>query len=141
MDEENEHQIQARFIVEAQGKPANAVENTLKKHVERMRMMKDIEVTDVQWEDTEEVEGLFSSLADVGIRASGFESFFAALLGFAPTAVVLENPDKLEVGLRELQNATNDIVQLFHALAQANAKLRVAMRNAKAREKARGKAD
>jgi hypothetical protein len=120
--------IRARFIVEAQGQPESVVENTLKKHVEGMKMMEEIEVTDVQWEPTEEVDGLFSSLADVGVAADSFEAFFAALLGFAPTAVIVEEPQKVEVEMREIQNVTNDLVQMFHALAQANAKLRLALR-------------
>lgn len=117
--------IQARFIVEAQGRPKSFVDQSLKKHVEKMKMMKELEVFDVKWESTEEMDGLFSALADVGIRAKDFEAFFAALMGFAPTAVVVERPEKVEVEMREIQNVTNDIVQLFHALAQANAELKL----------------
>lgn len=117
--------IQARFIVEAQGRPKSFVDQSLKKHVEKMKMMKEFEVYDIKWEPTEEVDGLFSALADVGVKAKDFEVFYAALMGFAPTAVVVEKPEKLEVELREIQNVTNDIVQLFHALAQANAEMKL----------------
>ena len=117
--------IQARFIIETQGNKKNDVENILKKHVENMKMMKDVEVFDAKFEPTEEVEGLFSSLADVGIRTKGLEPFFAAMLGFAPTAIVFESTDPVTVEIGELQNVTNDVVQLFHLMAQKNLQLKL----------------
>lgn len=118
--------IQARFIVEAQGKPESFVENTLKKHIEKMKGVKGIEVFDVKNEPVEKADGgFFSALVDVGVRTQDFETFVAALLGFAPTAVIVEEPDRVEVDMRELQNISNDLVQMFHAFAQANAKMRM----------------
>ncbi len=126
--------IQARFIIETQGNKKNDVENVLKKHVEQMKMMKGVEVYDVKFEPTEKVEELFSALADVGIKTKSFEAFFAALMGFAPTAVVFESTEPITVEIRELQNVTNDIMQLFHLMAQKNLelKLRLSAKNQKA---------
>ena len=118
-------EIHVRFIVETQGNKENDVKNVLKKHVEQMKMMKEIDVYDVKWEPTEEVDGMFSALADVGIKTKNFEAFFAALMGFAPTAVIFESTDKVEIEIRELQNITNDIMQLFHLMAQQNLKLKL----------------
>jgi len=126
--------IQSRFIVEAQGKPESFVNSTLKKHIEKMKGVKGIEVYEVKQEPTEKVEeGYFSALADVGLRCDGFEVFVAALIGFAPTAVIIEKPDTVEVDMRELQNISNDLVQIFHTFAQANAQLRM-----KLHEKSKG---
>ncbi|MBR9681310.1 MAG: hypothetical protein GOV00_00760 [Candidatus Altiarchaeota archaeon] len=117
--------IEARFIIESQGKPASYVNNSLKKHVEAMKGLSDLEVFDVAFEDAEEVEdGFFSALVDVGIRAGDFETFFAAILGFAPTAVILQKPEKITVEMRELQNVSNDVITMFHRFAQANEILR-----------------
>jgi len=126
--------IQARFIIETQGNKKNYVENVLKKHVEQMKMMKGVEVYDVKFEPTEKVGELFSALADVGIKTESFEAFFAALMGFAPTAVVFESTEPITVEIRELQNVTNDIMQLFHLMAQKNLelKLRLSAKNQKA---------
>ncbi|MBR9689842.1 MAG: hypothetical protein GOV01_03030 [Candidatus Altiarchaeota archaeon] len=131
--------IQARFIIEAQGKPKSFVENTLKQHIEKIKMMKDIKVADTKWEETEEInEQYFSALADVGISAPNFETFFAALMGAAPTAVVVEKPEKMSVELRELQNVSNDLVQMFHLFAQANAEMRMANKELQQKFKATG---
>ena len=97
-------------------------------------MMKGVEVYDVKFEPTEKVGELFSALADVGIKTESFEAFFAALMGFAPTAVVFESTEPITVEIRELQNVTNDIMQLFHLMAQKNLelKLRLSAKNQKA---------
>ena len=102
--------IEARFIIESQGKPKSYVTNSLKKHIEAMKGVKGLEVFDEIYEDTEELEnGIFSGLADVGVKTDDFETFFAAILGFAPTAVLVQKPDKLTVEMRELQNIANDV--------------------------------
>ena len=117
--------IEARFIIESQGKPASYVNNSLKKHVEAMKGLNGLEVFDVNFEEAEEVEkGIFSALVDVGVKTSDFETFFAAILGFAPTAVILQKPNKITVEMRELQNISNDIITMFHRFAQANEILR-----------------
>ena len=122
--------IQSRFIVEAQGKPKSFVDSTLKKHIEKMKGVKGIEVYDIKQEPTEKMdEGFFSALADVGVRCQDFEVFVASLLGFAPTAVIIEEPESIEVDMRELQNIANDLVQIFHTFAQANAQLRMKLQN------------
>ena len=122
--------IQSRFIVEAQGKPESFVDSTLKKHIEKMKGVKGIEIYDIKQEPTEKMdEGYFSALADVGIRCQDFEVFVAALIGFAPTAVIVEEPKTVEVDIRELQNISNDLVQIFHAFAQANAQLRMKLKD------------
>ena len=117
--------IEARFIIESQGKPASYVNNSLKKHVEAMKGLNGLEVFDVSFEDAEEVDnGLFSALVDVGVRTDDFETFFAAILGFAPTAVILQKPEKITIQMRELQNISNDVITMFHRFAQANEILR-----------------
>lgn len=117
--------IEARFIIESQGKPSSYVTNSLKKHVESMKGLEGLEVFDIEFEDCEEIgDGFFSALVDVGVRASDFETFFAAILGFAPTAVVVQKPEKITVEMRELQNISNDVITMFHRFAQANEVLR-----------------
>lgn len=113
--------IEARFIIESQGKPSSYVTNSLKKHIEAMKGLDGLEIFDTDYEEVEEVgNGMFSALVDVGVKALDFETFFAAVLGFAPTAVILQKPDKISVNMRELQNISNDVVTMFHRFAQAN---------------------
>jgi hypothetical protein len=123
--------IKARFIIESQGKPRSFVDSTLKKHIENMKGVEGIKVLDTKFEPTEEKDGLFSALADVGVETKTLEDFFGALIGLAPTAVVVEGPAKVEAGLGEIQNISNDIVQLFHAFASANAEMRMILEQKK----------
>ena len=92
--------IDARFIIEAQGRPKSFVENVLKQHVEKMKMIEGVEVYDEHWEPTEEIErGIFSALVDVGVKVDDFETFFALVLGFAPSAVIVQSPEKIAIEL------------------------------------------
>ncbi len=117
--------IEARFIIESQGKPASYVNNSLKKHIEAMKGLNGLELFDINFEEAEEVDkGIFSALVDTGVKAEDFETFFAAILGFAPTAVIVQKPEKLTVHMRELQNIANDVITMFHRFAQANELLR-----------------
>ena len=117
--------IEARFIIEAQGRPKSYVENALKELVEKMKMVKGAEIFDEHWEPTEEIEkNLFSGLVDVGVRVENIEVFFALILGFGPSAVVIQKPEKMEITMAQLQNVANDVINLLHAFAQANARLR-----------------
>ena len=116
--------IKSRFIVEAQGVPKSFVENSLKKHIENMKGVKGLTISDEHWEPTEKTEsGLFSALADIGVEVPDFETLIAALVGIAPSAVVVEGPEKIEIKLPELQNGVNDIVTLYHAFGQKIAAL------------------
>jgi hypothetical protein len=115
--------IQSRFIVEAQGTPKSFVENSLKKHIETMKGVKGLEIYDEHWEPTEEVNGLFSALVDMGIKVPDFETLMAAVIGIAPSAVIIEEPEKIEIKLPELQNGVNDVITLYHAFGQKIAAL------------------
>ena len=121
--------IQARFIIEAQGKPESFVKNSLKKLIEKLKGVQGVEIYDEHWEPIEEQEsGLLSGLVDLGLRVQDIETFFAIILGFGPSAIILEEPAKLEIKMSELQNITNDVIEVLHAFARANAELRMRMR-------------
>ncbi len=121
--------IEARFILEAQGNIKSYVENALKELVEKIKGMKGAEVFDEKWEPTEKLdEGMFSSLVDLGVRCDNVEVFFGIILGFGPSAVVIQKPEKLEITMGELQNVSNDVINLLHAFAQANARMRFGLK-------------
>ena len=132
--------IKARFIIEAQvGTPEGTdhkkltkkVELSLKKHIEEVKQIEGLKVTDEHWEKTENIEGVLSALVDIGVETKTFEKFFSSILRAAPTAVVMEDPAKIEVKLGEMQNVVNDFVQLFHLFAQANAQMAMHTANLK----------
>ncbi len=118
--------IRARFIIESQSNKKSLAENFLKRSIEVMKQVKGVKIYDEHWEPTEKLDsGLYSSLVDLGLEIPDFETFFALLLGFAPSAVVIEEPEKLEVKAFELQNVANDVVTMLHNFAQANLELRL----------------
>lgn len=124
-------QINARMIIEAQGKPAEFVSESLKKLTEKMRSISGVEVYDERHEHPVETEiksdqgKIFSGLADVGVRVKDFETLTAIVIGFGPSSVIILEPDQIEISARELQNIMNDLAGVLHTLANANLDLRV----------------
>lgn len=115
----NETLIKARLVFEAQGKPQKGVENSLMKMVDSIKEVSGVEVLDVVKEPAIPVKGtdLFSGLVDVGVQTEKFEKLFFVVLSFGPSAIIVLEPDKLEVGLSELQLALNDLAQVLHGMA------------------------
>jgi len=121
-----EQKINARLVIEAQGKPAEYVKERLETHVAKIKEVPGAEVYEAKFDEASEVqEGLFSSLVDVGVKADNFETLAALVIGFGPSAIVIMEPDRIEITARELQNSLNDVAALLHNLAQSNLDLRV----------------
>lgn len=121
-----EEPINARFIIEAQGKPKEFVEKSLRSHIEKMKAQPGVEIYDEKYgPPVTTKEGLFSGLADVGIKVKNFETISAMVLAFGPSAVVILGPEKIEITSREVQNTMNDIATILHTFAQANLDLKV----------------
>lgn len=115
----DENIIKARLIFEAQGKPKNGVEDSLMKLADGIKKIPGIEVFDVVKEPAILVKGtdLFSGLVDVGIQTKKFEKLFTAVLSFGPSAIIVLEPEKVEVSMGELQLALNDLAQILHGMA------------------------
>lgn len=124
-------EINARLIIEAQGKPAEFVSDSLKKLVERMKSLAGVEVHDEKHEPPIETEiqssqgKIFSGLVDVGVRVKDFETLTAVVLGFGPSSVIILEPDRIEISSREIQNVMNDLAGVLHNLAGTTLDLRV----------------
>lgn len=124
--------IKARVIMESQGKPAKHVERSLRDLIGKMKTYRGIEIYDQKFEPVEKVKDtdLFSALADVGVEAKDFGSFITLILQAGPTAVIMLEPDKLEVKIGELQAALNDLLNIIHGLASQTMESQLAMMSA-----------
>lgn len=124
-------EINARLIIEAQGKPAEFVSESLKKLTEKMRSIEGVEVYNEKHEPPIEAaiqsdQGkLFSGLVDVGVKVKDFETLTVLVLGFGPSSIIILEPDNLEISSREIQNVMNDLAGVLHNLANTTLDLRV----------------
>jgi hypothetical protein len=111
--------IKARLIFEAQGKPKNQLEDSMKELVERIKTFGGAEVFDVKHEPAIVFKGtdMFSALSDVGIETEKFSTLFGLVLTFGPSAIIVLEPDKFEVQISELQLALNDLSHILHGMA------------------------
>jgi hypothetical protein len=132
-----EAKIDARLILEAQGAPKEKIEESLKRLIEELEKQDGCKVYDKKFQETTEPEpGFFSLLVDVGCKFKDFENLFSIVMNFGPSAVVINEPEKLQVGAGELQNALGDMTAILHTFAQENGFLRLQQRElvAKLRE-------
>jgi hypothetical protein len=111
--------IKARLVFEAQGKPPKHLEQTMKKMVDKIRAVQGVEVFDVKEEPAILVKGtdLYSGLVDVGIQTEKFDKLFFVVLSFGPSAIIVLEPDHIDVKVSELQLALNDLSQVLHGMA------------------------
>ena len=111
--------IRARLIIEAQGKPQKNVEDSLKNVVKQIEKVDSIEVFDIKSEPVilDRKIDLYSGLVDIGIETEKFESLFFVVLRFGPTAIIVLEPEKIEVEIGELQTTLNDMANILHALS------------------------
>lgn len=123
MDEEKA--IDARMILEAQGAPKEKVEAALKRLIEELGKQEGSKIYETKFEPVTEKDGFFSFLVDVGMKFQDFENLISIILNFGPSALLVNEPEKLEISSREIQNVVGDITAIIHTLAQDNVMLRL----------------
>lgn len=118
--------INVRFIVEAQGKPESHVLNNLKAVKSQIASIKGVEIYDETQEDPQKIsDQIFSALLDLGLVVEDVELLMQLVLRYGPSAVLVIEPETIELEFRQLQNVINDVTVFLHKLSQQNLKLRV----------------
>lgn len=118
--------INARLIIEAQGKPEKHVLNNLKAIHDQIVTLPDVDVYDVKNEPANEVkDGFVSALMDLGIVVKDADLLMQLVLNYGPSAVIIIEPEEIKIDFRELQNILNDVTNFLHTISQQNMTLRL----------------
>jgi len=118
--------INARLIIEAQGKPEKYILENLEAIKTKLSQTKDVEVYDVKSESPHKSEGeLVSALMDLGVLTKDAETLTSLVLTYGPSAVLIIEPKEIKLDFRQLQNMLNDVAGLLHAISQKNLQLSV----------------
>ncbi len=118
--------IDARLILEAQGAPKEKVESSLARLVGELEKQDGITIYDKNLKPVEDMgDGLLSALADLGVKFNNFESLISIVLNFGPSALLINEPAKVEITAGQLQNAVGDISMILRALARQNLGLKL----------------
>jgi len=118
--------INARLIIEAQGKPEKHVLRNLEAIKAQISSLTGVEVYDEKSEPPHVIKDSFvSALMDLGVVVKDIDLLMQLVLNYGPSAVLIVEPEEIKIDFRQLQNVFNDVANFLHAIAQQNFQLRV----------------
>lgn len=113
------------MVFEAVAPDRASLEESLDDHIEMLESEDDIEIIDSEVDDVSEVKdphpGLdkgFSQVAELKVEVDGFDRAIETVVNYGPTYVQIEGPENLEMGLREAQDALQNVANTMHQYAQ-----------------------
>ena len=99
-------------------------EKTLKKHLKKLKDMKDTIVVEEKFEKVEKVksppknvEEAFSQIVEVKFLTKDIETLLLIVIAFAPSSVEILKPKELTVGIDTLQVIMNSVAVIMHRFA------------------------
>ncbi len=116
------------MVFEAVAPDRASLEDALEDHVEMLESENGIEISEKETDEISEMEnphpGLdkgFSSLTEIRAEVEDFARLMELVINYGPTYVQLEGPDSYELGLREGQEALQNVANTMHQYAQKGA--------------------
>lgn len=102
--------IRSIFYIEAQGKPREVVEDSLRGLVDKMRGEKHVDVTKVNFEDTIKEEGRFLSAAEIHAKFESLEDYVMAALKYGPSAIEVLEPRELILSSKDFLDVIGEVL-------------------------------
>lgn len=117
--------IQLWMVFEAVAPEKEAVEDSLKDHIDMMETEDDLEIVESEIDEVTEVKdphpGLdrgFSQVAELKLEVDGFDRAIETVVNYGPTYVQLEGPERYEMDMREMQDSLQNVANTMHQYAQ-----------------------
>jgi len=116
------------MVFEALSPNKEDVVESLKDHIEMLEEEEKIEVIETEFDEVEEMEnphpGLekgYTQVVETRIKVESFDKAVQVAISYGPTYIQLEEPDRIEIDLKEGQNALQEVVNTMHQYAQSGA--------------------
>ena len=116
------------MVFEAVAPTKDDLEDSLQDHVEMLEEEDGVEIVETQEDDVSEIEnphpGLeegFSQVTEVRIRTEEYLKAMKIVISYGPTYVQLEEPERIEMDLKEGQETLQEVATLMHQYAQSGA--------------------
>ncbi len=113
------------MVFEAVSPTKEKLEGALKDHIDTIENEKGVEVVESEIDDIDELEnphpGLekgFSQVAEVRLDIDSFAKAIELVINYGPTYIQLEEPEEVTLGLREGQEALQNVADTMHKYAQ-----------------------
>ncbi len=114
------------FSIEALAVDKEVVENALKKHVEKMKAIKDVFVYETDFSEIikvekpmKNVEEAYSQVARVRFFAKTLSLLISVVMTYGPSSIEIISPDKKDISIAEIQDIANLLAGIVHQFAAA----------------------
>ena len=107
-------EIKVRTIIEIVGKPKEHVEKTMEKVVELITKNEEFKLVSHETREPKEVKNLWSSFTEFVINFSSLDVLSNFCFEFMPSSVEIEEPEKISMNSKEIENLLNDILSKIH---------------------------
>lgn len=105
-----------------------SVEDSLDDHLEKLEKEEGVEILETEMDEMKEMEnphpGLdkgFSQVCEVRVKLESFAKSFELAVHYGPTYIQIEEPEKIEMSVREGQEALQTVLDTVHQYAQSGA--------------------
>jgi hypothetical protein len=108
--------IRVRFIVEMLGRPKEILSKALEDLIKEIK--KDGRVVENETYSKPKKVGklIFSAFVEFEMICEGLDGLIGAIIDYAPTTVELISPEKVDIGIFDLQEILNDLTARLHEL-------------------------
>ena len=114
------------FSIEALAVDKEVVESAMKKHVEKMKAVKDIMVYESTFSETikvqkpmKNIEEAYSQIVKVKFFVKTLSTLISVVMTYGPSSVEIIGPDKKEMNIAETQDIVNLLAGIVHQFAAA----------------------
>lgn len=116
------------MVFETVATTEEAVDESLEEHIEKLEKEKGVEILETEFDEMKEMEnphpGLekgYSQVCEVRVELDSFAKSFELAVHYGPTYIQIEEPEKLEMNMREGQEALQTVLDTVHQYAQSGA--------------------
>ena len=116
------------MVFEAVSPHEEAVKDSLQEHVELLKSEEGVEVLEAEFDEIDEMEnphpGLekgYSQVCEVRVELESFAKAFQLAINYGPTYIQIEEPEKIEMSMKEGQDALQSVLDTVHQYANSGA--------------------
>lgn len=123
-----ENGIETWMVFEVLAGGEETAEESLSDHIESIRELDGVEITEEDFEDVEEVEDPhpsldkgYSQICEVECTVESFPQLIKLVMNYGPTMIEINGPESIELGLREAQDSLNLVSEMMQKFLKAGA--------------------
>jgi hypothetical protein len=114
------------FAIEALGVNKDVVESSLKRHIEKLKNVKDAYVYETNFGEIKHVENPikdvkegYSQIVEIKLLVKNLSILLSIVITYGPSAIEILGPNKKEIDISEIQNIANMLAGIVHQFAAA----------------------